>query len=48
MVKKCISVSEENYKIIKSYGQAGESMDSAVSKLIKEKKMNLAGAVVSE
>ncbi len=37
MGKKCISVSEENYNIIKSYGQAGESMDSAVTKLIKEK-----------
>jgi len=38
MDKKCISVSEENYNIIKSYGQAGESMNSAVSKLIREKK----------
>ena len=39
MVKKLISVSEENYEIIKSYGRAGESINSAVTKLIKEKKV---------
>lgn len=37
---KQIAISEENYQILKTYGQAGDSYNDALTRLIKESVKN--------
>jgi len=38
MDRKLISISLKNYNILKTYGQAGDSFDKAITKLIQGSK----------
>ena len=41
MGKTLIQISDDNRKILRTYAHAGESLDKALTNLIKEKKIEL-------